>query len=371
MKPSAQRVLVLISFSVFVLLLSDVLVAQAFKLIVKSPTEMERTYRVKHATFHHALQPGTRTYGIWGNRRYPIETNSLGFKDREVRDVALSSDARRVVFIGDSFTEGIGVEYPETFVGVIGEELGRRGIETLNASMSSYAPSIYYSKIRYLLEETGLEFDELFVFIDISDIEDDALFYRLQPDGSVVDGPESSEEAENVEEGSGLKGFLKRNSVIIRLADAIKDRYVETDGWDPLVADTEAEWERLATMPRASWTFDDAQFARYGAEGLERSTAAMDALDALLRSRDIELTVAVYPWPAQILKGDLRSRQVTHWEAWAREHERGFIDLFPAFIEADEDPRETVRRLFIPWDVHWNEAGHALMAREVLAHLDG
>ena len=98
MEASTERVLVLVSFGVFVLL-PDVLVAQAIKLIVKSPTEMERTYRIKHATFHHVLEPGIETSGIWGNRRYPIETNSLGFKDREVRDVSLSSDARRVVFI--------------------------------------------------------------------------------------------------------------------------------------------------------------------------------------------------------------------------------------------------------------------------------
>src|SRR6476646_5846043 len=44
----------------------------------------------------------------------------------------------------------------------------------------------YYSKTRYLLEQ-GLELDEVVAYIDISDVQDEALAYRPRDDG-VVEG---------------------------------------------------------------------------------------------------------------------------------------------------------------------------------------
>jgi hypothetical protein len=46
-----------------------------------------------------------------------VITNSLGFKDAMPRNVPLHSKRKRVLFLGDSFTEGLGTSYNETFVG--------------------------------------------------------------------------------------------------------------------------------------------------------------------------------------------------------------------------------------------------------------
>lgn len=50
--------------------------------------------------------------------------------------------------------------------------------------MSSYSPSIYFSKVNFLLKH-GITFKELVVYIDISDIQDEAISYELL-DGVVV-----------------------------------------------------------------------------------------------------------------------------------------------------------------------------------------
>jgi hypothetical protein len=44
-----------------------------------------------------------------------VFTDSLGFKDASRRAVP---DRRRILFIGDSFTEGVGLPYEQTFVGL-------------------------------------------------------------------------------------------------------------------------------------------------------------------------------------------------------------------------------------------------------------
>lgn len=88
----------------------------------------------------------------------------------------LTSPQRRVLLIGDSFTEGVGFEFSETFAGIAAESFAGRGVEVFNAAVVSYSPAIYYSKVRYLIEEVGLDLDAVVVFIDISDIADEAWF---------------------------------------------------------------------------------------------------------------------------------------------------------------------------------------------------
>src|SRR5262249_32763549 len=77
---------------------------------------------------------------------------------------------KRFVFIGDSFTEGLGYPWEQTFVGLLSRSLGEA--EILNAAVSSYSPTAYYIKIKWLLDE-GYVFDHVVVLIDISDIQDE------------------------------------------------------------------------------------------------------------------------------------------------------------------------------------------------------
>ena len=88
--------------------------------------------------------------------------------------------------IGDSFTEGVGIEFKNTFAGILQQRLAQNDIEVLNAAVSSYSPIIYFRKTQYLLETAGLEFEHLIVFIDLSDMEDEAKGYKFDQQGNVV-----------------------------------------------------------------------------------------------------------------------------------------------------------------------------------------
>ena len=92
-----------------------------------------------------------------------------------------------MLFIGDSLTEGVGYPYEETFVGIVGEQLRDRGVEVLNAGVVSYSPIMYLSKVRHLIEHVGLEIDEVVLFLDISDIENETRYF-LDEDSNVRRG---------------------------------------------------------------------------------------------------------------------------------------------------------------------------------------
>lgn len=307
--------------------------------------------------YHHGLLPDKSVKDIsWGNRRYSIYTNSLGFRDGSTRKVDALSDKCRILFMGDSFTFAVGVDYQESFVGLVQNRLASRDIDALNGAAESYSPIIYYRRIKELLFEQGLRFDEVVVFLDIGDPEDEAYFYAIDKDGAVVSreagwmAEAQFEEAGNRSTASRLVGFVRDHTVLFRYVWInIRLRYALP----------------RTNLKRSLWTVDRALYNEYGKIGLDKMKESMDRLHALLAERGIALTIAVYPWPDQIAHRDLDSIQVRFWQKWAEENGVRFFNLFPVFIKG-QIPEDSLRKYYIKGDVHWNAAGHRLVAESFL-----
>jgi len=330
-----------------------------------------RTYRQQSQIYGHDLKPNTVAWAGWGKTHYRIHTNSLGFKDYAVRDVPLACDARRVVLLGDSFTEGVGIAYEDTFAGILHAHLAPRCIEVLNAGVASYSPSIYYRKLKYLIEEVKLQVDEVIVFMDISDIHNEALLYAFSEDGRVVYQPPSPERPMRgptpMTVMEKAKILLRKHFFSVRVADRLKDRFFADQVQQPVKngADPLGPWREVLKKDYGNWTHDAHAFAAYGEKGLARAAHSMELLRDLVRKHAVRLTVVVYPWPNQIAAGDRDSRQVQFWRAWTAANGADFIDLFGDFF-AGGDPAASIRNYYIEGDIHFNAAGHQMVAEAML-----
>ncbi len=358
----SQRVLTRLLIVLTVSLTLDLCASVFLRALGRHPADTpDKAYRTRHAAYHHSLEPGVSSdEARWGPLVYPLRTNSLGFRDAEVRDVALATERERIVVIGDSFTEGLGVAFSETFVGRLAQALEPRGIEVLNAGVLSYAPSIYLAKTRHLLDEVGLEFDHLVVMLDLSDIQDEVDRYANL----------DAEVAARKADGARRPRLLAR---CVRFIDEHTVLLGSLRNWmrgKPRRPADAAQHMITGALDRSRclWTVEPKWFEAYGREGLERATQRMDRLARLLDERGIELTVAVYPWPDQIQRRDLESRHVAHWRAWAEQHGAGFVNHFPDFID-DRPADEVIDEYFIPGDVHHNSTGHARLAERLLSSL--
>jgi len=324
---------------------------------------LEATYRKQDPVFHHTLSRNIDfDQAEWGRHYYTIHTNSLGFKDSEVRNIPLKSSKTRILLIGDSYTEGVGVEFKDTFAGILQRTLAQNDIEVLNAAVSSYSPIIYFRKTQYLLETAGLEFDHLIVFIDLSDMEDEAKGYKFDQQGNVVSRQtiaavgKTGKDRQTVEKKTSFKEFISQNTILL-------GRLRNLSGW---LRNNLRPWEKSLNQRRGMWTLDDKLYAEYAETGLALADQHMSQLKTLLDQHGISLTVVVYPWPDQIYHHDIDSRQVQHWQKWSNRNKAGFINLFPAFINNKLSPEQTIKTLFIQGDVHWNNKGHQLIASRLL-----
>ena len=337
----------------------------------------ERSYRVRDSVYHHGLKPMMRVdSALWGNAFYPVRTNSLGFKDRVVRTVDASSDRPRVLIIGDSFAEGLGVEYDSTVAGRIATRAQPAGIEIVNAAVASYSPIIYYRKTKDLLERQHLRVDEVVVFIDISDIMDETYldFDSMGTvQGNAAGGLErrlhpQEEATSGLPLGVRVKNFLRTHSfgVYRALNVAAHPSTVFTPAYESPSCDPPITEEFMRC--RGGWTSNPALMSRYGRLGLSRAQVHMSQLAALLKQHGIPLTVVVYPWPYQLQWNDRHSLQSTTWRDWAGEQQVTFVDLFPAFFaQVDSSSLGAVtKRYFLEGDVHWNARGNAFVAEKVV-----
>ncbi len=316
----------------------------------------QKSFRRPHPYYHHDLRPDQNRLTQWGGREYRMITNSLGFRDRETRPVQLQSNAPRVLLIGDSLMEGLGVEYEETVAGQLAQRWAAKGVEVLNAGVVSYSPHLYNLKVRYLVEELGLQFDQLIVFIDISDIQDETFYQTFQP----------------AEAQSQLAQWWQQHSLMCRVADRLTSRRpnnqfrtdAEINQW---METTEAYHAGIdPEIGRWEWTVDDGLFQQWGRKGLALARKHMVELKDLCREHRIELTVVVYPSPVQIFANDSDSRQVRFWREFCAEFDLTFIDLFPTFIDHSyAGPMEIYKRFYIYNDSHWNPAGHSLVADKI------
>lgn len=314
-------------------------------------------FRVRSEIYHHGFKPLVSVDDErWGPLVSSYRTNSLGMRDRSTRQVPLRAPGRRIVFIGDSFTEGIGVLYEKTFVGLVEEALRPQGIDVLGAGVASFCPIIDYRRTRHLIEDVGLVFDDLVVFIDIGDIQDEVT-YKFDDAGTVVSRERRriAEERANRAYGkpplfrsTDVERFLTRNTLLLGPGYASLSR-----------------WLARGPQRAAAWTQDPTVFDQYAREGLALAREHMDALADLLKSKGIRLTVVVYPWPDLLLTGDRDSLQSRYWRDWSRERGAHFLDLFPSFFDAGP-AAEVVKREFIRGDIHWSEAGHRRVAEAFL-----
>ena len=68
-------------------------------------------------------------------------------------------------------------------------DAAKEGKAVWNLGVLSFSPVIYHRKIRAAAEKLGIKPAEIYIFLDISDITDEAIIYRESEDGTITMAP--------------------------------------------------------------------------------------------------------------------------------------------------------------------------------------
>jgi hypothetical protein len=320
-------------------------------------------------------KPNCTTTRAWGRERYNLSINSQGFRDETVRLVPPTDPRPRILMLGDSFTESMG-PWKTSYVGRLADRFPQ--YEILNGGVGGYSPSNYLNTARIALK-SGLQFDEAIVFIDISDVQDEAgLVHDIDDSGSVA---LAKHQYHYKSWYSNLRLFVSKNFVLTNYIWEFFEKlfvgfgcYHLDHGFNGNVFDLE----------RSGWTYRpvvedqpfELGFAPLGVEGgIAKEKHKMDLLYDDLAKRNIPLSVVVYPWPAQLIYDKVDSREVQIWRDWCAGRCKRFVDAFPAFFALrDQCPKFQPGCWYLQnWtfgDIHLNAKGNAVVADAVAKTLE-
>jgi hypothetical protein len=301
------------------------------------------------APYDHDLAPDRNSTRVWGSILYPWRTDRFGFRTGECAPREPEKGRANIFVIGDSFTEALGSSYEQSFVGLMACDAARQDKALWNLGVASYSPAIYHRKIRAAADRLGIKPDEIFVFLDLSDIDDDANIYRV--DGDRVVRASGSNGPSSFDPGR----FVLDNFMTARL---FYDLYLTSS----------FSYALSVGRSRARWTVDPVLLEDWGRRGLEVAGANLDRIVELCREWNCRFTLVVYPWPDNVMEGDRDSIQVTHWRDWAAARGVRFVDGFAPFFR---EPADTVlSKYYIAGDVHFSEFGNHLLYDTVKRALD-
>lgn len=311
-------------------------------------------------TYDHTLAKNFNGILSWGKKRYKFCTDNNGFR---ISCKKTEKDLKKfdIGFIGDSFTEGLGLEYEKTFVGIIEQELLYKKIA--NLGVSSYSPAIYLAKIKKLLE-SGYKFNEIIVFIDISDVVDDTLCYKLNKKNIVLRKKTFNTCYNNFNAKKNKINNLFEDTFIFSnliLKLIFKKNPIEKEEIQNALNQSRSEW----TYNYQKKNFNNLNFEEVSSV----SIGYMENLYSLLNSKFIKLSVAVYPWPGTLMFDKQENVHVKMWENYCENKCYKFYNFMPKFYSEVKNNSfyDSYKKIFIEGDIHFDNYGSEILAKEFIS----
>lgn len=297
---------------------------------------------VSDPVLHHA-HPKNYTYlayapsGEYGG--FLVHYDSEGFASDPQGYSSNSGRAQaRIAFMGDSFVEAGQVPFRSSFVGLVSELIKRNGI-VKNYGVSSYSPVIYY--LQWKTKVRSFKPTHVLMLLYTNDISDDQSYLKggvfRQGELVAVPGPSSN---------TGIE--FARHSYVVRLIRRLQLQL----GWYFLHS-------------------DDERAVKVGDYVEENPDITPDTAAYVLRiQKDVVSTGGHFILMAVPSKRMMQSEAKSDasipdfsskWREWARLNSVEFLDLVNAFQKA----RNSGQSCFFREDIHFNQDGHRVVAREI------
>ncbi len=362
---SNYSILKIITITFFTFIFFDLILGKTIykKFIRVNFVDQDTTFSIKDDIYDHKFLASYKTDAAgWGSRRYIFCTDPNGFRSSCNKQFSNNKNFD-IGFIGDSFTEGIGINYEKSFVGIISNNLSEKKIA--NLAVASYSPSIYYAKLNHLLSE-GFTFKEIIVFIDLSDLRDETVCYKL--DNNIIKRLDNNNDCHIIplSNWDNLKKILTDKLILsTQLQNLLRNKLIKLNLLDYKVPG------RLIKNPNSNWTYEYIP-KNYNNLTYDQSRNLlienMNKLSKLLSENNIKMSVAVYPWPGTLLKDKTNNKHSTLWKKFCEKKCKKFYNLNGPFFRMLQNEKfsSVYTKVYIKDDIHFNEYGNEIIANNFL-----
>jgi len=379
-------------FILTITLCFDLFISQIFLLdIIKKNKEItfkeNLENRIYNKDYKYTLNKNKSFNSTYYDVPYIIHTNNLGFRDKKNKNVDQSKQYS--IVIGDSFIEGVGVNYDETIVGFLNQKLGDKihSFEFLNAGVISYSSYIYLKKITTIVEKNSwLKIKDVIVFLDKSDVRDDLNYIHNPSEFKntkiTYQNQRKIDFKEDLINLNLWRFFTKQTitgSVIKIIADQleffardIRDKFKLSKKLNKsFFKITKKHTNALRSINNRrhiasyfygkSWDVEGKKSVKFSVKNLAK-------LKKFLNDKNINMIVVLYPWSFELVEIVPRNNYLNLMENLLAKNNIKYINLYDLFLSGDV--YTNISKNFIFNDIHYNAKGNELVASALINSLN-
>ena len=339
--------------------------------------------RVPNKNYKYTFKKKSSFKSKYLDHEYTIKTNNLGFRDYEVRD--LNKNSYYTIVIGDSFVEGVALEYKDTLVAQLNKKIKNNNInnyEFLNAGVSSYSPYIYQRKVIGVIKENSwLKIDKVILLLDKSDVPDELIYfessqrpkyfpveketYILKYNEDFFQDLKKVDLWRFISKQTTTGSFLKKVGDIIDLERRnIRDRYKLSKklrkSFFKISTKQVKSFRSINTRKHISNYFQGDLWETKGKESVDFSIENIIKLKNFLDIRNIELLVVLFPWPFEIANKIPRENYINYIVQKLMKKKINYLSAYEYFLKGDI--YSNISENYIYNDMHFNKQGNKLLS---------
>lgn len=382
-----KKFYLIISFLLIDLLLSQFFLLKVLENDILNAHKESFENRIFNQDYNYTFKKQVKFKSQYEGNIYTISTNDLGFRDNSI--FPLDRKKNYSIVIGDSFVEGVGLEYEDTIVGILNKNLENENFKYLNAGVASYSSYIYLKKIKKIINENkDLKIKDIIVFLDKSDVSDDEtylakpkLFQNKYPKGKFI-YQRKMDFYKDLRELSLWRFYTKQfisGKIIKLITDKIEDFFssikkrflvskkLNKKFFEVNTLEIKAIKSINSTQRITNW-YKDETWEKKTKKNIQFSIDNLKNLKQFLSKKDINLTVVLYPWPFEIDNKQIRKKYLEFIIPLLNEINIKNIVIYEDFLKGNI--YKNISKNYLYNDIHFNKNGNQIIVNALLKKIN-
>jgi hypothetical protein len=271
-----------------------------------------------------------------------------------------------IVFLGDSFTYGYGVDYKDSFPGIIENKI--KNYEIYNLAAPGYGTQKYHYQLNEFFKKKTAS--KIFLILDMTDISD-AAFRWNKIDEIVTPVIKSKHVLKNISDWKKFKNsnFKGTRLLIYNLRNFL--RFLKLK----IISTNMGSKDRALSSEIANFTYK-----KLDHDNKLNQTKLLNAINIiknnfqkisnLAKKNNANLYLVIFPWPETLING----QSEFNWEKFAanlcsKNNCKKLINLFEDFNYIKENNQNWKNLIYIDDDVHLKKFGNEIIASKIIKEL--
>ena len=311
------------------------------------------TYDLKKNCFAFETKRTVKTYNVYTNEDgYRVSSNKKSIKNRD----------NSIIFLGDSFTYGFGLEYKDSISGIL--EAKKTNYEIINLGVPGYSPIISRFKLNKLLDK-GIKPKKIFYLLDLTDVHDESnRWIKIKNIPYPVIQDEKIEK--EIKKNFDYKRHFKMSRLLVYSLNKITRNYRKKinqkkfEKEDKVIGKT--FWGNFTHSPyekldKNFWSQND-----YKA-GLKNIKKNIKLIADTAHEINSEFYIVIFPWAETLEYGE----EFFSWQKFALDvckfsNCTKLINAFPNFIKVKNNYSYWKKEIYFLQDIHLNAKGNSILA---------